>query len=50
MERPTLELPDRPASTGYVRTDKSLLLEVPDHARTLNPDAPSDSYADPEDS
>jgi polyphosphate kinase 2 len=32
VEQPELEMPERPASTGYVRTDRSLQLEVPDHA------------------
>lgn len=35
VERPELQLPERPASTGYQRTDRSLLLEVPDHASQL---------------
>ncbi|MFK5634164.1 MULTISPECIES: polyphosphate kinase 2 [unclassified Ornithinimicrobium] len=32
VELPTLAMPDRPASTGYQRTDRSLQQEVPDHA------------------
>ena len=32
VEQPELEMPDRPPSTGYRRTDRSLLLPVPDHA------------------
>ena len=32
---PALELPARPAATGYVRTERSLQNEVPDHAATL---------------
>ena len=32
---PTLQLPRRPAPTGYVRTERRLQTEVPDHAATL---------------
>ena len=32
VEPVTLEMPERPASTGYQRTDRSLLHPVPDHA------------------
>ena len=32
---PTLKLPRRPAPTGYVRTERWLQTEVPDHAATL---------------
>ena len=32
---PALELPTRPAATGYVRTERWLQNEVPDHAATL---------------
>lgn len=35
VERPDLTLPKRPPSTGYVRTDRSLQHEVPDHARDV---------------
>ena len=35
VEEPTLVLPERPASRGYVRPDRSLQHEVPDHAATL---------------
>ncbi|MDN5570658.1 MAG: polyphosphate kinase 2 [Propionibacteriaceae bacterium] len=49
VERPTLELPKRPPSTGYVRTDKGLLLEVPDFAATLTADNVPEQYKDPED-
>ena len=35
VELPTLELPERPPSRGYVRPDRSLQHEVPDHAATL---------------
>jgi len=33
---PALELPDRPESTGYRRSDRNLQLEVPDYAATLD--------------
>ena len=32
VDLPELQMPDRPASTGYQRTDRSLQLQVPDHA------------------
>jgi polyphosphate kinase 2 len=35
VELPLLTLPERPASSGYVRTSRSLQHEVPDHAATL---------------
>ncbi len=35
IDRPELKLPKRPPSTGYRRTDRSLQLEVPDHASDL---------------
>ena len=35
VEAPTLELPPRPPSRGYVRPDRSLQHEVPDHVATL---------------
>ncbi len=35
VEAPSLVLPDRPASRGYRRSDRSLQHEVPDHAATL---------------
>ena len=35
VAEPTLVLPQRPASRGYVRPDRSLQHEVPDHAATL---------------
>ena len=35
VELPLLTLPERPASSGYVRTARSLQHEVPDHAATL---------------
>lgn len=35
VEQPELTLPERPPSRGYVRPDRSLQHEVPDHAATL---------------
>ncbi len=35
VEQPALTLPERPPSRGYVRPDRSLQHEVPDHAATL---------------
>ena len=35
VEAPTLELPPRPPSKGYVRPDRSLQKEVPDYSATL---------------
>lgn len=35
VDLPTLTMPDRPPSTGYVRTDRSLQTEVPDRAAAL---------------
>ena len=32
VDLPELQMPDRPASTGYQRTDRSLQQQVPDHA------------------
>ena len=32
VELPELTMPDRPSATGYRRTDRSLQLQVPDHA------------------
>jgi hypothetical protein len=37
VEEPTLVLPERPPSHGYVRPDRSLQHEVPDYAATLAP-------------
>ncbi|GAB48434.1 polyphosphate kinase 2 [Mobilicoccus pelagius] len=48
IEQPKLKLPKRPPSTGYQRTDRSLQLEVPDHASTVGEEAHS-PYEDPED-
>jgi len=35
VARPPLELPERPAPTGYRRTPRSLQTEVPDHAASV---------------
>jgi hypothetical protein len=35
VARPKLELPKRPAPTGYVRTPRSLQTEVADHAANI---------------
>ncbi len=48
VERPALELPKRPPSTGYRRTERSLQNEVPDYAATLGT-GKHPSYRDPED-
>ena len=48
VERPALELPERPPSTGYRRTERSLQNEVPDYAATLGT-GKHPSYRDPED-
>ena len=47
VEQPEIELPKRPPSTGYRRTDRSLQLEVPDHASAVVNG--SSVYDDPED-
>jgi polyphosphate kinase 2 len=43
------EIPRRPPSTGYRRTDRSLQLEVPDYAATLLTRDVAPAYVDPED-
>jgi polyphosphate kinase 2 len=48
IEHARIELPARPASTGYRRTDRSLQHEVPDYAATLTGEG-SEEYQDPED-
>ena len=35
VELPELTMPERPPSTGYQRTDRSLLQQVPDHAAQI---------------
>ena len=35
VAREVFEIPERPPSTGYQRTDRSLQLEVPDYAASL---------------
>ncbi|NLT29900.1 MAG: polyphosphate kinase 2, partial [Propionibacterium sp.] len=47
VERPEITLPGRPKSTGYQRTERSLQLEVPDHAATLKSSGKK-KYKDPE--
>lgn len=49
IERPPLEFPKRPPSTGYRRTEKSLLLEVPDYAASLLESPAHRKYVDVED-
>lgn len=48
IERPDIKFPERPPSTGYRRTARSLQLMVPDHAGTLD-GVPELPYVDPED-
>ena len=51
IEREELTLPERPPSTGYERTARSLQFEVPDHASTLITAPPlvdTETYSDPE--
>ena len=43
------DIPPRPPSTGYRRTDRSLQLEVPDYAATLAEKDVAPAYVDPED-
>ena len=53
VERPELKMPKRPPSTGYRRTDRSLQLEVHDHAADIMKNGKADKgrvhYVDPED-
>ena len=49
VAQPVLEMPQRPPSTGYRRTDRSLQHEVPDYAATLAHADPRPPYRDPED-
>ena len=49
VERPPIDFPKRPKSTGYERTDRSLMLMVPDYSERLVPDAAPPPYVDPED-
>ncbi|WP_233573807.1 polyphosphate kinase 2 [Amycolatopsis panacis] len=39
IPRPVVTLPSRPRGSGYERTDRRLLREVPDHAATLGQDS-----------
>lgn len=48
VPRPELKMPNRPPSTGYRRTDRSLQLEVPDHAASLVAMPSAEKYVDPE--
>ncbi len=48
VPRPELKMPKRPPSTGYRRTDRSLQLEVPDHASSLVNVPDHEPYIDPE--
>lgn len=49
VERPEMVLPARPSSNGYQRMDRSLQLEVPDHAGTLSAADARGGYVDAED-
>lgn len=46
VPKPEITLPERPASTGYRRTERALQLEVPDHfGRVINENIPSEEAA-----
>lgn len=49
VERPAMEFPAQPASSGYQRVDRSLQLEVPDHAGGLIAGGAPGAGADRED-
>ncbi|MDO5534432.1 MAG: hypothetical protein Q4F65_07255, partial [Propionibacteriaceae bacterium] len=49
VDRPEIVFPDRPKSTGYRRTAKSLQRIVPDVASRLADDDHEGLYSDPED-
>ncbi len=49
VKHPEMTLPDRPASTGYRRTDRELQHEVPDYAASLTDENVPSPYEDPED-
>lgn len=49
VDRPAIEFPKRPKSTGYERTDRSLMYEVPDYAAKLVAQEVPPKYHDPED-
>lgn len=49
VDRPEIQLPERPPSTGYVRTARELQDEVPDVAGTLGTHRKAAHYVDPED-
>ncbi|HIX00389.1 MAG TPA: polyphosphate kinase 2 [Candidatus Nesterenkonia stercoripullorum] len=46
VPKPEITLPERPASTGYRRTERALQLEVPDHfGHVINESLPSEQAA-----
>ncbi|MFT3874942.1 MAG: polyphosphate kinase 2 [Propioniciclava sp.] len=50
VDRPEIDFPKRPKGTGYQRTSKTLLNEVPDYSSTLKvPEQAPQKYEDPED-
>ena len=51
VERPAIEFPKRPKGTGYQRTSKSLLFNVPDYSQELveRANGVPEKYEDPED-
>ncbi len=49
VERPPIKFPKRLKSTGYERTARALLQEVPDYASKLVPHEVPPKYSDPED-
>ena len=49
VPRPAIAMPNRPKGTGYERTDRSLLLEVPDYTEQLVASRVPPPYHDPED-
>ena len=49
VDRPAIDFPKRPRGTGYRRTDRGLLLQVPDHSAELVRGAVLPKYTDPED-
>ena len=49
VDRPVIEFPKRPKSTGYRRTDQALMSRVPDYAARLVREQVPPKYRDPED-
>lgn len=49
IPRPEVKIPKRPKSTGYRRTDRSLITQIPDYASTLTPEDIEFQYHDLED-